>query len=206
MHTPPLGLTRIRTGSQYKALAGQGTTTTCWKSFRTSCLPNFLDPPVHNVHFSQQLLLRSPPDHCRGGRHLGGRPWWKRGRRRERQLPLTLLPTSLFVHISSAEKRCTLFLKNLLKWCGLHHARGFHAPGQPLSPPHPQHLVFSASNPSGFFTNSSNWCPNAKQLRMGWLNAWWNSHQAFLLGPSFLSVLVGYLQSLCYVGDNDKVL
>ena len=42
-----------------------------------------------------------------------------------------------------------------------------------------------------FLTNSSNWCPNAKQLRKLWPKAWLNLHQVSLLGPSLLLVFGG---------------
>ena len=42
-----------------------------------------------------------------------------------------------------------------------------------------------------FLTSSSNWYPNAKQLRRLWPNNWWNSHQVSLLGPSLLLVFGG---------------
>ena len=93
------------------------TTATCWRSTRTSHRSSFLSLWGRDAPFFLLWLTKLPSGHCRGVWHLGGRPWWRRGRHRGSDLPpISLLP-SLIARTSFAVRRCILLLKTLQRSC-----------------------------------------------------------------------------------------
>ena len=171
-------------GNRHKASTNRSTTTAYWRSTRTSRLSNFLDRWGFDAPFFLLSLLRSPRDHYHVEPHLANRPSWRWGRVPRTGRALLLLLPSSAVH-PPLENHLEIVLISPLTCISCPWSpAGTTVVGVPwLS------CKYSLRNP--FLTNSSNWYPNAKQLRRLWPKAWWNSHQVSLLSPDILSVFGG---------------